>query len=426
MADADEDVIPRGGTGGEDVDLSDETQDFRFLSSISREDATIPKRGEKDFEPHATALQSNTLAASRQAMHNALSYQRIHNPNGYTYAVYHPESNMAYSQNPKGVLFSKMGQVFSAADDPLGNDEARGQRLWFLPEEIIYLIERGTVDVRWPSTEDVEELGLPMSLQGAYAMFLGDEASHNGALTLERYSVYASLKRLGYIVMRAPSWDSPGLPLTDEHYPKTATTRRTWQAGLFTATSIWKLFFGKDSWQDQKCHETGPIIAPGLYRDYISIYQRLALINFYDPHDRKAPAEPELPNPDPDFRITYHVWKPGSSNFKKSAPGPPDFRIAVVNARETSVPTLEQLSSLIDTIPFSPPRPDANFYAKLKNGYKNVILAVVDQGMTSYLRIADAAFGCEKIYERRARGGAKRGGRGGRGGGRGGRGRGRG
>ncbi|EME78403.1 uncharacterized protein MYCFIDRAFT_80820 [Pseudocercospora fijiensis CIRAD86] len=383
MADADEDVVPRGGTGGEDVDLSDETQDFRFLSSISREDATIPKRGEKDFEPHATALQSNTLAASRQAMHNALSYPRIHHPNGYTYAVYHPESNMAYSQNPKGVLFSKMGQVLSAADDPLGNDEGRGQRLWFLPEEIIYLIERGTMDVRWPSAEGDQELGLPMSLQGAYAMFLGDEASHNGALTLERYSVYANLKRLGYIVMRAPSWDSAGLPLTDEHYPKTAATTR----------------------QDQKCHRTGPMIAPGLYRDYIHIYQRLALISFYDPRSRRAPAEPELPNPDPNFRVTYHVWKPGSSNFKKTAPGHPDFRIAVVNARETAVPTLEQLSSLIDTVPYSPPRDDAYFYAKLKNGHKNVILAVVDQGMTSYLRIADAAFGCEKIYERKARGG---------------------
>lgn len=34
MADADEDVMPRTG-GGEDLDLSDETQDFRFLTSIS-------------------------------------------------------------------------------------------------------------------------------------------------------------------------------------------------------------------------------------------------------------------------------------------------------------------------------------------------------------------------------------------------------
>lgn len=35
MADADEDVIPRAGASGEDVDLSDETQDFRFLTTLS-------------------------------------------------------------------------------------------------------------------------------------------------------------------------------------------------------------------------------------------------------------------------------------------------------------------------------------------------------------------------------------------------------
>lgn len=35
MADVDEDVIPRIGSGGQDTDLSDETQDFRFLASIS-------------------------------------------------------------------------------------------------------------------------------------------------------------------------------------------------------------------------------------------------------------------------------------------------------------------------------------------------------------------------------------------------------
>lgn len=35
MADANEDVIARGGTLAEDADLTDETQDFRFLTSIS-------------------------------------------------------------------------------------------------------------------------------------------------------------------------------------------------------------------------------------------------------------------------------------------------------------------------------------------------------------------------------------------------------
>ena len=35
MADVDEDVIPRSGPPAEDIDLSEETQDFRFLAAIS-------------------------------------------------------------------------------------------------------------------------------------------------------------------------------------------------------------------------------------------------------------------------------------------------------------------------------------------------------------------------------------------------------
>ena len=143
-----------------------------------REDAKIPKRGEKDFEPHHTHLQSNTLAASRSAMHSALSYERIQPPKSHAQATYHPETNMAFVYNPKGPLFTKMGRVLSAKEDPLGEDGRRGGRMWLLPEEALYLIERGTVDVRWPVVgEDGEgeggQGGVPMSLQGAYAMFLG-------------------------------------------------------------------------------------------------------------------------------------------------------------------------------------------------------------------------------------------------------------
>ena len=42
MADADEDIIPRGTASGEDGDLTDETQDFRFFASISYVSLTQP------------------------------------------------------------------------------------------------------------------------------------------------------------------------------------------------------------------------------------------------------------------------------------------------------------------------------------------------------------------------------------------------
>ncbi|KAK5165395.1 tRNA-splicing endonuclease subunit sen54 [Saxophila tyrrhenica] len=411
MADAEEDAMPRGGASGEEPDLTDETQDFRFLTTISREDASIPKRGEKDFEPHATALQSNTLAASRHAMHAALAFQRTHQPRGHTLATYHPETNMAYAYNPKGPLFVRMGTVLPAIEDPFGDDERRGQRVWLLPEEVLFLMNRGTVDVRWPGQE-----GLAMSLQGAYAMFLGDEGERGGGLTFERYAVYSNLKRSGYVVHRAPTWEGEGKVPGDECYAAIPSmTPPTWHVGLFNYyTSWWELFKADDKVKEEESSQ-GPLVASKPYRSYAEIYRRLAIIPTYDPTARFGPDDSQLAT-DPAFRITYHVWKPSNTAYKKSAPGPPDFRIAVVNARESAVPTSAQLSALMETAPYKPPPEQSQLYQKLKHGYKSVILAIVDQGVVSYLRLADAAFGREKLYERRGQPGGRRGGRGGRGG----------
>jgi len=119
------------------------------------------------------------------------------------------------------------------------------------------------------------------------------------------------------------------------------------------------------------------------------------------------------------FRITFDVYKP-VSQFKKSSPGPPDYRIAVVNARDTSVPTLAELNDLLATTPYDPPTQMSQMYQKLKYGCRNIILAIVDNGIPSYIRIADASFEEEKLYERLGRGrGNKRGGFRGRGRGRG-------
>jgi tRNA-splicing endonuclease subunit Sen54 len=344
-------------------------------------------------------------------MHNALAYPRIHVPKGYTMATYHPETNMAYAYNPKGPLFTKMGRIMPAGKDPLGNDKMRGQRMWLLPEECLFLIERGTLDVRWPLLTDGED-GLPMSLQGAYAVFIGDEAERGSALTLERYTVYAGLRRAGYVVLRAPSWDTPGPPPGAECYPPLPP--RTRMAGLFALSSIWRTLFGSRNENSEDQQKEGPVVKPGLYRDYTEIYRRLALINWHNPSSTSKPSIAEGVETNPSFRITFHVWKPNSP-YRKTDPGPPDFRIAVVNGRETDVPTLQHLDALMQTVPYDPPpKPDAPPQAKIKHGYKNVILAVVDQGVVSYLRIADAGFGREKLYERKGRpAGGKRGGRGG-------------
>ncbi|KAI9871598.1 MAG: tRNA-splicing endonuclease subunit sen54, partial [Pleopsidium flavum] len=109
MADADEDNSDSTSQNPDLTDLTDETQDFRFLSTLSQSlppadsfsltttpnaHPTIPRRGEKDFEPHGTTHQAHTLASSRHAMHTALSHPRYHVPKSHIIGHFDPESGM--------------------------------------------------------------------------------------------------------------------------------------------------------------------------------------------------------------------------------------------------------------------------------------------------------------------------------------------
>ena len=88
----------------EDQDGDDVVSDFRkFASALpGGSDAAQKKktphvsgktlrRGEKDFESHGTRLQENTLESSRTAMHDVLSYTRVHAPGNYMVAWYFPD-----------------------------------------------------------------------------------------------------------------------------------------------------------------------------------------------------------------------------------------------------------------------------------------------------------------------------------------------
>lgn len=157
----------------------------------------------------------------------------------------------------------------------------------------------------------------------------------------------------------------------------------------------------------------------------MDIYRHLYLIPFHDPSrtariTNSTITHPRLPRATKDIHgkstdeldsntvlinCTFDVWKP-RSDFKKSAAGPPNFRIAVVDVRQQVLSVLEELDHLFRTVPPDPPSPSlgTQLHSKLKYGWKNVIVAVVDQGVISYLRIADAGFGKEKLYEKVVRG----------------------
>ena len=186
------------------LDLTDETQDFRFLSTLSTQTltstssvpATLPCRGEKDFEPHGTQSQSSTLTASRNAMHDALSYTRSQAQKSALMGFLDLESGLTRVEKGRGSHARTMGR--------------EGLTGWeLLPEEALYLVERGNLEVRWRDSargggqdqQEQEDEGLPMSLQAAYAFLVGALG-----LTVERFLVYAGLKRSGYVVLRGPAW----------------------------------------------------------------------------------------------------------------------------------------------------------------------------------------------------------------------------
>lgn len=495
----------------------------------------LPRRGLKDFEPHNTSLQASALAASRAAMHAALSHTRTHAARTRVLGVYDERVGTVRVRKRKGAMFGTVGR-------DLGKEDGVGWSggVEMVAEEALWGLESGRVDVRWrggayceeqrgnsdsaggKSVEgedeaDDEEGLLPMSLQGAYAAFLGDEGQRtNGhGLTMEKYVVYASLKRAGFIVTRAEGFHG-GKELSKKEVAAHHTqaiqqpTTRTESGNLGVFTKLYRIlarpYQVTEPEQQRREAErlaSGPLVTPGLYRSYADIYRLLSLIPAQAPphtNPTRSHLQPATPpsshlfqtqptsqkphhyNNDHDeerehdenqkdevettYTTTYNIYSP-NTHYRKSAPPAPHYRICVISARTTRLPTLPELHGLLAeqpahtsplssiTTPYtttptagrdaanaSAPNDTASTpptditkdrktrtlgatYAALKRGQSSVLLAVVDEGIVSYLRVSEAGFVVEgRLFEREEGGAGSRGGKGGGRRGRGGRGRG--
>lgn len=122
-----------------------------------------------------------------------------------------------------------------------------------------------------------EEMGVPMSVQAAYTFLIG--AGHG--LTLERFIVYAGLKRSGYIVLRAPGWDGEeerggsGAGGEKKKKMKDETSgdgaqRQPQPLGWFSR--IYKALWDSSALGGQQRHGhrpgVGPLVGLGVYRSY--------------------------------------------------------------------------------------------------------------------------------------------------------------
>lgn len=415
-----------------DEDDEPETLDWSSLTSKkSTPSAKAIRKGEKDFESHGTRAQDASLEKSRRAMEEALSYTRMHKKEEWCRGwLFSPEfeddgdrregERCVVVEREVGGWSKDMGRVLTKGESRDGQP-----RLWLLPEEALFLVERGNLDLWWPertleelvpelnkaaytSTDDYD-VGVPLSLEAAYSLLIGEEGER-GKITLPKYQVYAHLKRSGIHVLRAPETIT-----TPEPKSVQKTTLWQWLTSLIPQSKP-----TPPSW--------GPLVQPGLYRSYRPIYTQLAILPVHKP----TPTLTTSPPPTTPWKVFYHIWKSDGKPFSKRSPPSPDFLIAVTDTLYHGVPTLEQMDALWQSSAvFDDPRrtiPEkGRVHPRIKQGWRSVLVAIVDCGLVNFIRFGEGAFGGEDLVERfdeRGRGGGKRGG--GRGGGRGGRGRGRG
>ena len=109
-----------------------------------------------------------------------------------SYAVWCPQTSRARILLAHGNFLATMGHnVPRNYDTPAVGPEARKKIekvVELLPEEALYLIERGSMLCWSRHDRDTPEEGAPMSLQQAYAEMIGKQE-----LTLERYQVPAGV-----------------------------------------------------------------------------------------------------------------------------------------------------------------------------------------------------------------------------------------
>ncbi|KAL8990625.1 MAG: hypothetical protein Q9169_008078 [Polycauliona sp. 2 TL-2023] len=298
MADLDETPLPSeaAATATSSVpdaesDSDDALLDFRHL--VPNNNHALPRRGIKDFEYHGTNSQISVLEGSRQAMHEALSVGRVHMRKnclvGY-FEVDGPDGEedverieaMERTRAMREQRPVMVEKPFGQHPRTIGTSDNRG-RMLLLPEEIIYLVERGSLDVQYrvPSEGQSSEAGkssanekegdnddesdsegwdgTSMSLQACYANFIGCNA-----LTLERYIVYAALKRSGYIVLRAPGWYGGAWnPQAASDYPPSLSIEKTKERNIWQW--LYTILFEQEP---PKPSPSGPLVMPGLYRNY--------------------------------------------------------------------------------------------------------------------------------------------------------------
>lgn len=414
-----------------DTDSDEVVQDWSEMARIAKKSrqAVIPRRGEKDYEPDGTNVQLSQLNQAKNSFFKTLSDSiRGTTIKNSIKAYWEEKLRMGRIPNPRGSFMNTIGKV-----DRFG-------QCWLHLHEYLYLVERGTLTpyMEFISAEGIK-CDLILSVQDVYSFFQSDEE-------LDEFFIYAYLKRLGYIV--TATYNKP-VEITSIFPP--FPNKFNFKEYLLSYTKLIKSF-------NVSIYNPLNFIL-NKYTNSQQIYDSLSgLVPYFvcpktlqqvvDEHRNKT-LEPSIKQ----WKISFNVWKP-QTNFKKKNPGLPDFQVVIYNKNDkfTKFPTYPEFRSIFQRLDYkleflkevdvddSTAWDDFSYtngklrsehmagqkktslqynsgkndkrakkskrtypeyiqkIRQLKDGHRAFILAIMDDGLISFVRISESDFGSRNIY----------------------------
>ncbi|KAL3233772.1 tRNA-splicing endonuclease subunit SEN54 [Nakaseomyces bracarensis] len=424
-----EDIINDSGEEDEDV------QDWSQVSQIAATSITLPRRGEKDYEPDGSDIQELQLYKAKKLMLDTLRNSvRGSVLKSQVKAYYYADKHQALLPLPKGNFLTTMGRANSSGE------------IWLDFHEFVYLSERGTITPFWGhDLTDVHEI--PLSVEDLYSFFPNQNE-------LNKYLVYSHLKRLGFIVTLSHDKRTH----TTSFFPRTAKENRfialfRHNPVLSSISSIFKLKI--HFYQNYFVYSRAQYIF-GRYTTNEQIYKRLANLVSVNPILKSSRELLHSKHHNyclhtgPGTEIVFDMWKP-CVNFRKKSPGLPDYQIVIFDKNNplSKFPSSLKLKSIFNQLDYKfdylgidddewdehsytegfqrmkylamqrnktkipikdktknnhkqvsskrkkrPVNENALKMKRLKQGYRSFLMAVIDNGLISFIRISETDFNC--------------------------------
>ncbi|KAI5967830.1 SEN54 [Candida pseudojiufengensis] len=407
------DKLIQNSESKDEIELEDEIQqDWKQFTSSKQNisSVSIPKRGEKEFEPDGTAVQLTSLQESQNAMFAALSQDRGHHYSKRLIGVWCSKIHQCVIINVKGNYFKDMGK---------GKDNF----IYLNSIETMYLAERGSLVV-FLSNDKFEKLILDNDIKNLKEYNIENELwgldlEYLYCLTeidVAKYQIYAYLKRLGYLLMEVET----------NHIQKEIQIVNKPKQNSKLDVSYWLLPRKWGILPYPNLHTSH--FASKNYFNYTNIAESISLNN-----QLITPQQPEN-----EFNITFNVWRP-TPQFSKKNPPYPDYQVCVVDSsKNQDYLSFEQIKNLQSKLlrqedfetqkPKIKPKPTTsktetkkqikakraeernkkldksiqlrNSYLRqrdmgFKYGYASLIIGIYNYGVLNFVNLSTGNFNCE-------------------------------